>query len=101
MTVGIFLPAFAFAFFFYDKLESVVENDRLHRFLEGVAAGVVGLIAVTALQLGWNVARSVPHLIPAALLFAAALVLLYIWRSKLNVLAVVIGSGLIGAVFFS
>jgi chromate transporter len=101
MTVGIFLPAFAFAFFFYDRLESVIENERLYHFLEGVAAGVVGLIAVTAVQLGWNVARSVSHIIPAAALFCAALVLLYIWKSKLNVLVVVIGAGLIGAASFS
>ena len=62
MTAGIFLPAFAFSLLFYDRLEQVIENERLHRFLEGVAAGVVGLIAVTALQLGWVVARSVPSL---------------------------------------
>jgi chromate transporter len=98
MTAGIFLPAFAFALVFYDRLERVIENERLHRFLEGVAAGVVGLIAVTALQLGWNVARSVPEPPLAAALFAIALAALYLWKSKLNVLAVVIGSALFGAV---
>ena len=98
MTAGIFLPAFAFALVFYDRLERVIEHERLHRFLEGVAAGVVGLIAVTALQLGWNVARSVPQLPFAAVLFAVALAALYLWKSKLNVLAVVIGSALFGAV---
>ncbi len=98
MTAGIFLPAFAFALVFYDRLERVIENERLHSFLEGVAAGVVGLIAVTALQLGWNVARSVPEPHLAAALFAMALAALYLWKSKLNVLAVVIGSALFGAV---
>ena len=101
MTAGIFLPAFGFALVFYDKLESVIENERLHRFLEGIAAGVVGLIAVTALQLGWNVARSVPQLAFAAVLFALALAALYLWKSKLNVLAVVAGSALFGAFFVS
>lgn len=99
MTAGIFLPAFAFALVFYDRLERVIENERLHSFLEGVAAGVVGLIAVTALQLGWNVARSVPEPPLAAALFAIALAALYLWKSKLNVLAVVIGSALFGALF--
>jgi chromate transporter len=82
MTAGIFLPAFAFALLFYDHLERVIEDDRLHRFLEGVAAGVVGLIAVTAVQLGLNVSRSVPSLLIGAALFVSALSLLYVWRSK-------------------
>jgi chromate transporter len=99
MTLGIFLPAFAFALLFYDRLERVIEDERLHRFLEGVAAGVVGLIAVTAAQLGWNVTRSVPELLAAALLFAIALATLYLWKSKLNVLAVVAGSAIFGALF--
>ena len=101
MTAGIFLPAFAFALLFYDRLERVIENERLHRFLEGVAAGVVGLIAVTAFQLGWNVSRTVPSIQWAALFFAAGLALLYLWRSKLNVPTVVLGSGIAGAVVFS
>jgi chromate transporter len=100
MTAGIFLPAFAFALLFYDRLERVIEDQRLHRFLEGVAAGVVGLIATTALQLGWNVGRSVPSLLVGLALFAAGLALLYLWRSKLNVPAVVLGSAVIGAMMF-
>jgi chromate transporter len=99
MTAGIFLPAFGFALLFYDRLERVVEDERLHRLLEGVAAGVVGLITVTALQLGWNVARSVPSVAIGTAIFAAALALLYWWKSKLNVLAVVIGAAALGALF--
>jgi chromate transporter len=101
MTAGIFLPAFAFALLFYDRLERVIENERLHRFLEGVAAGVVGLIAVTAIQLGLNVARSVPNPLLAAVCFGAALLALYLWRSKLNVPAVVLMSGVFGALAFA
>jgi chromate transporter len=100
MTAGIFLPAFAFALLFYDRLERVIENERLHRFLEGVAAGVVGLIAVTAIQLGWNVSLSVPSLPVGVVTFAVALAVLYLWRSKLNVPAVVLGSALMGLVLF-
>ncbi|HEU4499440.1 MAG TPA: chromate efflux transporter [Sphingomicrobium sp.] len=99
ITAGIFLPAFSFALLFYDRLEQVIENERLHRLLEGVAAGVVGLIAVTALQLGWNVAQSVPSLPVGAVIFAASLALLYLWKSKLNVLAVVGGAAILGTVF--
>jgi len=101
MTAGIFLPAFAFALLFYDRLERVIEDDRLHRFLEGVAAGVVGLIAVTAVQLGWNVSQTVPSLRFGAAIFAMALTFLYVWRSKLNVPVVVFGSGLLGALLFA
>jgi chromate transporter len=100
MTVGIFLPAFAFALLFYERLERVVENERLHRFLEGVAAGVVGLIAVTAVQLGWNVGRSVPSLALGLAVFALGLAALYLWRSKLSVPAVVLGSAAAGALVF-
>jgi chromate transporter len=100
ITAGIFLPAFGFALLFYDRLERVIEDERLHRLLEGVAAGVVGLIAATAVQLGWNVARSGPSLLPEAALFAAGLALLYLWKSKLNLLAVIAGSALFGMLAF-
>jgi chromate transporter len=100
ITAGIFLPAFAFALVFYDRLERVIKDERLHWLLEGVAAGVVGLIAATALQLGWSVAQSVPTLAFAATLFAASLALLYLWRSKLNVPAVVLGTATAGALVF-
>jgi chromate transporter len=101
MTAGIFLPAFAFALLFYDRLEQVVENDRLHHFLEGVAAGVVGLIVVTAVQLGWGVGQKVPSLPTGAVVFLAGLALLYFWRSRLNVPLAVLGSGLAGALLFA
>ena len=100
MTVGIFMPAFAFALLFYDRLERVVEDERLHRFLEGVAAGVVGLIAVTAVQLALNVGRSVPSVALGGAIFAAGLALLYLWKSKLNLPVVVLGSALAGAFLF-
>ncbi len=100
ITAGIFLPAFGFALLFYDRLERVIEDERLHRLLEGVAAGVVGLIAVTALQLGWNVAGSVPSLAVGAAIFAASLALLYLWKSKLNLPAVILGTAAAGALAF-
>jgi chromate transporter len=100
MTAGIFMPAFAFALLYYDRLELVIEDDRLHRFLEGVAAGVVGLIAVTAIQLGSNVGRTVPSLPFAAAIFTIALAVLYLWRSKLNVPVIVLGSAVAGAMLF-
>ena len=100
MTAGIFLPAFAFALLFFDRLERVIEDERLHRFLEGVAAGVVGLIAVTAVQLALAVSRTVPSIALGVAIFAVGLALLYFWRSKLAVPAVVLGSAVAGALLF-
>ena len=100
ITAGIFFPAFSFALLFYDRLERVIEDERLHRLLEGIAVGVVGLIAVTAIQLGWGVAQSLPSVAVAAVIFAASLAVLYFWKSKLNVLAVVAGSASVGALAF-
>jgi chromate transporter len=99
ITAGIFLPAFGFALLFYDRLERVIEDERLHRLLEGVAAGVVGLIAATALQLGWNVTQAVPSLAVGAAIFATSLAVLYLWKSKLNVLVVVVGAAILGSLF--
>ena len=101
ITAGIFLPAFAFALLFFDQLERVIENQRLHRFLEGVAAGVVGLIAVTTLELGYHVATSVPSAWVATLIFALSLALLYGWKSKLNLPLVIAGAALLGTLFGS
>jgi len=100
ITAGIFLPAFSFALLFYDRLEQVIEDERLHRFVEGVAAGVGGLIAATALQLGWNVAQSILSPAMGVAIFAASLALLYLWKSKLNVLAVIAGSAIAGMLAF-
>src|SRR5690606_23677250 len=52
MTVGVFLPAFSFTLLFYRHLETVIANPQLRHFLEGVTAGVVGLIAITSIKLG-------------------------------------------------
>jgi chromate transporter len=101
MTAGIFLPAFGFSLLFYDRLEQVIETEGLHRFLEGVAAGVVGLIAVTTVQLGWNVASLVPSLFYGAAIFAGSLALLYLWRSKINVPTVIFAAAAAGAIAFA
>jgi chromate transporter len=100
MTVGIFLPAFCFTLYFHDQLERIVDHGALHRFLEGVSAGVVGLIAATTLELGYTTAQSTPALLAALAIFMAALALLYAWRAKTAVLYIVFGAGLAGLVTF-
>ena len=83
ITAGVFLPAFAFSMIFYDRLEAVLENTRLHAFLDGVTAAVVGLIAATAIQLGWGQLLSAEQPMVGVGLFAAALALVWFWRTPL------------------
>jgi len=96
MTAGIFLPAFAFSLLFFDRLEAVVENKSLRTVLEGVAAGVVGLIAATTVELASAVVGRLPSLLPGLLIFAAALAVLHLWKAKTNVVAVILGGAAAG-----
>jgi chromate transporter len=96
MTVGIFLPAFAFTLVGHDLIEAVVERNAVHRFLDGVTAGVVGLIAATTVGLFLAAITS----LPALLIFGLAMVVLYAWKAKLAVAGVVLGASLLGLVLF-
>ncbi|KQW83860.1 chromate efflux transporter [Brevundimonas sp. Root1279] len=51
ITIGMFLPAFAFSLTLYDRLEAVVSAPRVHAALDGVAAAVVGVIVATLVSL--------------------------------------------------
>jgi chromate transporter len=93
MTVGIFLPAFVFPIFLHRYLVALAENERLRPFLLGVAAAVVGLIAVVTVQI---VKTSVVD-VYTALIAVAAFAILVRFHSKLTVLYVVLGGGAIGA----
>lgn len=100
ITAGVFLPAFAFSMIFYERLEAVLDVPGLQQLLAGVAAGVVGLIAATTLQLAFATAGRVPTPWPALILFGAALGLVYGWKSPLAVAVVVILAAIVGAVVF-
>jgi chromate transport protein ChrA len=50
-TIGMFLPAFSFPILFHHQLDRVVNLHAAHRSLDALAAAVIGLAAVTALQL--------------------------------------------------
>jgi chromate transporter len=93
MTLGIFLPAFVFPTFFHRHLVAIAENERLHPFLLGVAAGVIGLIAAVGVDIVDTSIVDVPTAILAVLAFAA----LTRFHSKLTVLWVVLSCGAIGA----
>jgi chromate transporter len=92
MTIGVFLPAFAFTLIGHHFFERMINNQRLHAFLDGVTAAVVGLIAATALQLLYV---GLPD-IPAAIIFILALVAVYQWKAKAAVAGIVVVAGLLG-----
>lgn len=90
-AAGMFLPAFAFTLFGHRRLEAVVDDERLHAFLAGVTAGVVGLI----------VAAGVDMLLlfrdPRAwLIFAAALAVVCLWKSRWSAPVVIVAGAVLG-----
>jgi chromate transporter len=93
MTLGIFIPAFVFPIFLHRQLVAIAENERLHLFLLGVAAGVIGLIAAVTVEI---LDASVVDVYTAALALGAFLALNR-WHGKLTVLYVVAACGAIGA----
>ena len=92
LTIGVFLPAFAFSLVAHDPLERFVSRPRIREFLEGVTAGVVGLIAGTTIA----VLKLTLVSIPALVVFGVALLTLYRVKSKLIIPAVVAGAALAG-----
>jgi chromate transporter len=80
MTVGIFLPAFAFSLLFYERLEALAEHPQLQGFLAGVAAAVVGLITVTLLDLTKAAAGRSPDLAVSGAIIIVALLLTLKWK---------------------
>ncbi|WP_425984069.1 chromate efflux transporter [Brevundimonas sp. TWP1-2-1b1] len=100
MTAGVFLPAFAFSMIFYERLEAVVADERLHRVLAGVAAAVVGIIAATSLQLGLTTLQRAPSIPIALLIFATAFAAVWFWKSRYAAAVVLALSALAGWALF-
>lgn len=92
LTIGIFLPAFAFSLLAHDPLERFVSRPAVREFLEGVTAGVVGLIAATTIAL---MIVSIVN-VTTALVFVIALAALFYFKSKLIIPLVVAGAALAG-----
>jgi len=94
ITLGIFIPAFLFPIYLHRQLVAIAENERLHQFLLGVAAGVVGLIAAVTVEI---VDAGVTDVYTAALAIGAFLALNR-WHGKMTVLYVVLTCGVSGAI---
>lgn len=91
LTVGIFLPAFGFTLIGHTVFEKLIKNARIMSFLDGVTAGVVGLMAASALL----ILRATVTDLKGLVLFAISLLLLYQLRSKAKVLWVIVGAGVV------
>lgn len=95
ITFGVFAPAFAFTMLGHDHLERLVENKSAHAFLDGVTAGVVGLITFTAI----GILRETLTSLPALLICIAALAALFLSKSKWITAIVVLAAGMLGWLF--
>ncbi len=80
ITLGMFLPAFAFSLIFFERLETIVDAPSLRHGLTGVAAAVVGIIAATFIQLAVATGGRINAPVIGVILFAIALAMA--WRLK-------------------
>lgn len=92
MTFGIFLPAFAFTLVGHGFVEKLVERNNVKVFLDGVTAAVVGLIVVTSIHLAF---AGISNWLSFGI-FVVMLSVLYLWKSKITNVVVVLASGCIG-----
>lgn len=76
-AAAIVLPAFAFTLLGHRYLEALVEDQRTHALLAGVTAGVIGLIAATAIEMFLNFRDA-----RAWIFFVVALAALLAWSSR-------------------
>ena len=96
ITAGMFLPAFAFSMIFYERLEALVDEPRLHRFLDGVAAAAMGIIAATLVQLALATWPRIETPGFALAIFAAALMAAFAIRRAWAAPAIIAGGAVAG-----
>ncbi|HET9912977.1 MAG TPA: chromate efflux transporter [Anaerolineales bacterium] len=95
ITLAIFAPAFAFTMIGHDTLERLIDKQSTHAFLDGITAGVVGLIGATALDILSETIIS----IHAWIIFSTAVIALFASKSKWIVAAIILAAGLYGILF--
>lgn len=97
MTLGMFIPAFSFTVIGHHFFEKVVSaRGMLRAALDGVTAGVIGLIAVTAVTLLRAAVRQPLDVV----VFMLALGATYHFKSKYTNFMVVIFAGLAGQILY-
>src|SRR5262245_24348683 len=92
LTAGIFLPAFSFTLLGHGVFERITGNVAVHDLLDGVTAGVVGIMAATTVGL----VRSSITDVPSACIAAVGFAVLWFWRSRASVPLTVLAGGLLG-----
>jgi chromate transporter len=92
ITIGIFLPAFAFTIFGHKQLEKIIGNPILHGLLDGISAAVVGLLAITTIQIFLNSVTGPMQIT----IFTIALTILYIWKWIWSVPLMLLTCGILG-----
>lgn len=78
-------------------LARLLENSAPHLALDAIAAAVVGMLAVTALDIFINSVLLIS--LKSILIFSAALVALFLVKKKWAIPATVLLSGLVGFFF--
>ncbi|WP_234032790.1 chromate efflux transporter [Aurantiacibacter arachoides] len=96
ITLGMFLPAFAFSMLFFERLEAVIDEPRLHRLLDGMAAAAVGIIAATLVQLALAIWPRIDAIAPALAIFVFALIAAFTIRRSWATPAIILAAGLAG-----
>lgn len=91
-TLLVFAPAFAITLLAHGTFERLVHEPRLHVFLLGVTAGVIGLIAAASVPLGRTAFLDAPTVV----LFAASWALLQFKHAPVPL--VVAGGAVVGVV---
>lgn len=94
-TTIIFAPAFAITLIGHDILERLVHGPRLHAFLLGVTAAVIGLIVAASVPL----AAVAVHDWPTLLIATAALAALA--TERIPIPLVIVGAGIAGAAWLA
>lgn len=93
VTVAIFLPAFLFTLIGHKYFEKILIHKPLHGFLDGVSAGVAGILIITAIDFLIPVMNSNIFII---LLFISSLAILYAFKSRFTIPIVILISAVIG-----
>lgn len=98
MTAGVFLPAFAFSIIFYDRLEQLVNSEGLKAVLAGVAAGVVGMIAATSLDLVVRLLTPLDQALRPAAITIASLAGLHIVKGRFGPPLILVAAAIVAVI---
>jgi chromate transporter len=96
ITIAIFLPAFLFTLLGHKYFEQILKHKPLHAFLDGVSAGVAGILVITAIEFLIPILNSD---LLVMLLFVFSLAVLYVLKTRFVVPTVILVSAAIGYFF--